>query len=117
LFHSADYISTQARGPKFKQEFKQAEVTKMIKAYGTPIDDAEVPQNRRLSRRDLLKFDANCGPRACHRSDGNAEHRPFDKIENIGIFRSSPRQMDRETGKMRKCAAIMIVFGRNPDVV
>lgn len=40
--HSADYISTQPRGPKFKKEFWQAEVTKMIKVFGAPIDDADV---------------------------------------------------------------------------
>jgi mono/diheme cytochrome c family protein len=40
--HSADYIGTQPRGPKFKQDFWQAEVTKMIKLYGAPIDDADV---------------------------------------------------------------------------
>ena len=39
--HSADYINTQPRGPKFKKEFWQAEVTKMIKVYGAPIDDAD----------------------------------------------------------------------------
>ena len=42
--HSADYINTQPRGPKFKKDFWQAEVTKMIKVYGAPIDDAEVPK-------------------------------------------------------------------------
>jgi mono/diheme cytochrome c family protein len=40
--HSADYINTQPRGPKFKKEFWQAEVTKMIKVFGAPIDDADV---------------------------------------------------------------------------
>lgn len=39
--HSADYIQTQPRGPKFKKEFWQAEVTKMIKVYGAPIDDGD----------------------------------------------------------------------------
>ncbi len=39
--HSADYIQTQPRGPKFKKDFWQAEVTKMIKVYGAPIDDAD----------------------------------------------------------------------------
>ena len=34
--------STQPRGPKFKKDFWQAEVTKMIKVYGAPIDDADV---------------------------------------------------------------------------
>ena len=38
--HSADYISTQPRGPKFKKDFWQAEVTKMIKVYGAPIGRA-----------------------------------------------------------------------------
>ena len=42
--HSADYINTQPRGPKFKKDFWQAEVTKMIKVYGAPINDADVPK-------------------------------------------------------------------------
>ena len=42
--HSADYIQTQPRGEKFKKEFWQAEVTKMIKTYGAPIEDADVPK-------------------------------------------------------------------------
>ena len=42
--HSADYINTQPRGPKYKKDFWQAEVTKMIKVYGAPIDDADVPK-------------------------------------------------------------------------
>jgi mono/diheme cytochrome c family protein len=40
--HSADYINTQPRGPKFKKDFWQAEVMKMIKVYGAPVDDADV---------------------------------------------------------------------------
>ena len=40
--HSADYVQTQPRGPKFKEDFWRAEVTKMIKVYGAPIDDADV---------------------------------------------------------------------------
>ena len=40
--HSADYVKTQPRGEKFKKEFWQAEVTKMIKVYGAPIDDSDV---------------------------------------------------------------------------
>jgi sulfite dehydrogenase (cytochrome) subunit B len=39
--HSADYISTQPL-MKNKKDFWQAEVTKMIKVYGAPIDDADV---------------------------------------------------------------------------
>lgn len=39
--HSADYIQTQPRGPKFTRDFWQAEVTKMIKVYGAPIDEAD----------------------------------------------------------------------------
>ena len=42
--HSADYVQTQPRGPKFKKDFWQAEVIKMIKVYGAPIDDADVPK-------------------------------------------------------------------------
>jgi mono/diheme cytochrome c family protein len=40
--HSADYIKTQPEGPKFKKDFWQAEVTKMIKVYGAPIEDSDV---------------------------------------------------------------------------
>jgi sulfite dehydrogenase (cytochrome) subunit B len=40
--HSADYIHIQPRGPKFQKDFWQAEVTKMIKIYGAPIDEADV---------------------------------------------------------------------------
>ncbi|MBI3701936.1 MAG: cytochrome c [Afipia sp.] len=39
--HSVDYVQTQPRGPKFKKDFWQAEVTKMVKVYGAPIDDAD----------------------------------------------------------------------------
>jgi mono/diheme cytochrome c family protein len=39
--HSADYIQTQPRGAKFKKDFWQAEVIKMIKVYGAPIDDGD----------------------------------------------------------------------------
>jgi mono/diheme cytochrome c family protein len=42
--HSADYINTQPRGPKFKKDFWQAEVTKMIKLYGAPIEETDVPK-------------------------------------------------------------------------
>ena len=40
--HSVDYIQTQPRGPSFKKDFWQAEVTKMIKVYGAPIDEGDV---------------------------------------------------------------------------
>jgi len=40
--HSADYINTQPRGAKYKKDFWQAEVTKMIKVYGAPIEEADV---------------------------------------------------------------------------
>jgi mono/diheme cytochrome c family protein len=39
--HSSDYVQTQPRGPKFTKDFWQAEVTKMIKVYGAPIDDSD----------------------------------------------------------------------------
>jgi mono/diheme cytochrome c family protein len=39
--HSADYIGTQPP-MKDKKGFWQAEVTKMIKVYGAPIEDADV---------------------------------------------------------------------------
>jgi mono/diheme cytochrome c family protein len=42
--HSADYINTQPRDVKSKKDFWQAEVTKMIKTYGAPIDDSDVPK-------------------------------------------------------------------------
>jgi mono/diheme cytochrome c family protein len=40
--HSSDYIKTQPEGPKFKKDFWQAEVTKMINVYGAPIEAADV---------------------------------------------------------------------------
>jgi len=40
--HSADYVQTQPQGPKFKEDFWRAEVTKMIKVYGAPIEDADI---------------------------------------------------------------------------
>ena len=39
--HSSDYVNTQPP-MKDKKGFWQAEVTKMIKVYGAPIDDADV---------------------------------------------------------------------------
>jgi mono/diheme cytochrome c family protein len=39
--HSSDYIATQPP-MKDKKGFWQSEVTKMIKVYGAPIDDADV---------------------------------------------------------------------------
>ena len=39
--HSSDYVATQPQ-MKDKKGFWQAEVTKMIKVYGAPIDDADV---------------------------------------------------------------------------
>ena len=41
--HSADYIQTQPRGPKFGKDFWQAEVTKMITVFGAPIEPKDVP--------------------------------------------------------------------------
>jgi mono/diheme cytochrome c family protein len=41
--HSADYVKTQPN-MKSKKDFWQAEVTKMVKVYGAPIDDADVPK-------------------------------------------------------------------------
>jgi mono/diheme cytochrome c family protein len=40
--HSADYVAIQPQGPKFKKDFWQAEVNKMIKTYGAQIDEADV---------------------------------------------------------------------------
>jgi len=40
--HSADYVQTQPHGPKFKKDFWTAEVNKMIKVYGAPIDEADI---------------------------------------------------------------------------
>ena len=40
--HSADYIRTQPHGEKFKKDFWAAEVAKMIKVYGAPIEDSDV---------------------------------------------------------------------------
>ena len=40
--HSADYVSTQPREWKSKQDFWKAEVNKMIKVYGAPIPEADI---------------------------------------------------------------------------
>jgi mono/diheme cytochrome c family protein len=40
--HSADYISTQPQGASYKKDFWQAEVTKMIKVYGAPIEETDI---------------------------------------------------------------------------
>ena len=40
--HSADYVRTQPRGAKFREDFWRAEVTKMIKVYGASIDEADI---------------------------------------------------------------------------
>src|SRR3981189_2416209 len=40
--HSADYVSTQPRGPKFTKEFWQALSVKIAEQTGAPIDDADV---------------------------------------------------------------------------
>jgi hypothetical protein len=40
--HSADYIAIQPRGPKFKKDFWQAEVNKMVKVYGAQINEADI---------------------------------------------------------------------------
>lgn len=42
--HSSDYVLTQPQGPAFKKAFWEAEVTKMIKVYGAPINEADVPK-------------------------------------------------------------------------
>ena len=42
--HSADYVQTQPEGPKFKKDFWTAEVNKMIKVYGAPIDGSDIPK-------------------------------------------------------------------------
>lgn len=42
--HSADYIVTQPHGPKFQADFWTAEVNKMVKAYGAPIDKDDIPK-------------------------------------------------------------------------
>ncbi len=42
--HSADYVQTQPRGPKFGKDFWTAEVNKMIKVYGAPIEANDIPK-------------------------------------------------------------------------
>ena len=39
--HSYEYITTQPRGAGFGRDFWQAEVTKMIKVFGAPINEAD----------------------------------------------------------------------------
>ena len=42
--HSADYVAIQPQNVKSKRDFWLAEVTKMIKVYGAPIDQTDVPK-------------------------------------------------------------------------
>jgi len=42
--HSADYVQTQPRGPKFCKDFLTAEVNKIIKVYGAPIEAGDIPK-------------------------------------------------------------------------
>jgi sulfite dehydrogenase (cytochrome) subunit B len=42
--HSADYVHIQPRGPKFGEDFWRAEVTKMIKTYGAPVAESDIPK-------------------------------------------------------------------------
>lgn len=42
--HSADYVQTQPRGQKFGKDFWTAEVNKMIKVYGAPIEADDIPK-------------------------------------------------------------------------
>lgn len=42
--HSSDYVQTQPRGAKFSKDFWTAEVNKMVKVYGAPIEDADIPK-------------------------------------------------------------------------
>jgi len=42
--HSTDYIFIQPTGAKFKEDFWRAEVNKMIKTYGAPIAEADIPK-------------------------------------------------------------------------
>src|SRR5690348_13871757 len=42
--HSADYVETQPRNVKSKKDFWLTEVTKMVKLYGAPIDETDVPK-------------------------------------------------------------------------
>ena len=43
--HSADYVLTQPpQAPDKKKGFWETEVTKMIKVYGAPINQADVPK-------------------------------------------------------------------------
>jgi len=39
--HSADYVSTQPRGPLFGRDFWRGVVSKMIKVHGAPIEPGE----------------------------------------------------------------------------
>ena len=52
--HSADYIKTQPRGPKFKKDFWQAEVDQDDQGLWRADRRCRRRQDRRLSDRDLL---------------------------------------------------------------
>ena len=90
LLGSAAYVQTQPRGPNFKKDFWQAEVTKMIKFFGAPIDAVEAAD---IDDEALAAFHRLCPmrrhrrpsrPRARARSSGSSTFRRVARCHICG---------------------------------
>jgi hypothetical protein len=68
---------------------------------------------RHLPAQNLIQTEA----RAFQLVERIPQRFPFIKVGTSAIFTIFAAPNDRETGKKGKCAAIMIVFRRNPGVV
>ena len=107
--HSADYIKTQPRGEKFKKDFWAAEVTKMIKVYGAPIEDAESERSWIISPRIIEnRFPARRAHTPAQGRPGRIP--PTGKPELAAV---SPRQKRAKPAKRQKCGAIWRIFAES----
>jgi hypothetical protein len=86
------------------------------RTQGPAIDDADAAENRQLARRGELKFDQNCTPPGVP-APAVSKERGFNESGTGTVFKAPIASNRREKAKRRECAAIMIVFRQNPDVV
>jgi hypothetical protein len=103
-------------------------VTKMIKVYRAPIEDADVGRDRGLSHRERLKI-ASGRRRGRPRSarlfckDTRSARTPAEAISGYSVYRKAgagpgfAASNGRETGKKAKMRCDMAHFCRNHDNV
>ena len=87
----------------------------MVQAAGRPVGN---PASHGIDRRAFRKFrdlKLASGPDLADPAQGQTRHRAphFRKPGTSPVSRRFAASNDRETGKIRKCAAIMIVFRQN----